>query len=53
MLALPLPVGVVMLGPGLTLTVADFAHVTGYPRAVFAALGRPLSRRLHDQLERA
>ena len=38
-LALPVAVGIVMLGLGLTLTVADFAHVARYPRAVFVALG--------------
>jgi hypothetical protein len=36
-----------MLGPGLTLTVAECA------RAGFVALGCQLPRRLHEQLERA
>jgi bile acid:Na+ symporter, BASS family len=38
-LVLPLAVGIVMLGLGLTLTLADFAHVARYPRAVLVALG--------------
>jgi len=38
-LALPAAVGIVMLGLGLTLTVADFAQVARFPRAVFVALG--------------
>jgi bile acid:Na+ symporter, BASS family len=37
-LALPVAVGIVMLGLGLTLTAADFAHVARFPRAVFVAL---------------
>ena len=41
-LALPVAVGIVMLGLGLTLTVADFAHVARSPRAVFVALGGQL-----------
>jgi hypothetical protein len=45
---LPVEVGVVMLGPELTLAVADFAHVVRYPPAVFVVLGGQLARRLHE-----
>lgn len=37
-LLLPLALGVVMLGLGLSLTVADFARVIRYPRAVLVGL---------------
>ena len=36
---LPIALGVVMLGLGLSLTVGDFARVVRYPRAVAIALG--------------
>jgi BASS family bile acid:Na+ symporter len=35
---LPVAIGVIMLGLGLSLTVADFTRVAKYPRAVFVAL---------------
>lgn len=35
---LPLALGVIMLGLGLTLTLADFRRVVVYPRAVFVGL---------------
>ncbi|MCI0569224.1 MAG: bile acid:sodium symporter family protein [Myxococcaceae bacterium] len=35
---LPIALGIVMLGLGLTLTLADFARVLKYPRAVVAGL---------------
>jgi len=38
-LLLPLALGVVMLGLGLSLTSADFARVIRYPRAVLIGLG--------------
>lgn len=37
-LLLPLALGVVMLGLGLSLTIADFARVARYPRAVIVGL---------------
>lgn len=37
-LLLPLALGIVMLGLGLSLTVADFARVVRYPRAVLVGL---------------
>jgi BASS family bile acid:Na+ symporter len=36
---LPLALGIIMLGLGLGLTVADFRRVVGYPRPVLIALG--------------
>ena len=35
---LPLALGVIMLGLGLSLTLADFRRVLVYPRAVFVGL---------------
>src|SRR5690554_551690 len=37
-IALPVALGIIMLGLGLTLTVGDFARVGKHPRAVFIAL---------------
>jgi len=36
---LPIALGIIMLGLGLGLTVADFRRVVGYPRPVLIALG--------------
>lgn len=36
--ALPIALGIVMFGLGLTLTVADFARVVTYPKAAVVAL---------------
>jgi bile acid:Na+ symporter, BASS family len=38
-LLLPLALGVVMLGLGLSLSIADFARVARYPRAILIGLG--------------
>lgn len=35
---LPLALGIIMLGLGLTLTLADFKRVILYPKAVFIGL---------------
>jgi BASS family bile acid:Na+ symporter len=37
-LLLPVALGIVMLGLGLSLTLADFARVIRYPRAVLVGL---------------
>ncbi|MFO0513286.1 MAG: bile acid:sodium symporter family protein, partial [Gammaproteobacteria bacterium] len=37
-LLLPVALGIVMLGLGLSLTVADFARVVRYPKAVLVGL---------------
>ena len=37
---LPIALGVIMLGLGLSLTIADFKRVVVYPRAVIIGLSR-------------
>ncbi|MFN7673120.1 MAG: bile acid:sodium symporter family protein, partial [Betaproteobacteria bacterium] len=37
-LLLPLSLGIIMLGLGLSLTVADFSRVVRLPKAVFVGL---------------